>query len=79
MISKINDDFVNALSEFFVFIASFDIRKSVEQQKRRPVKSAISIDCNQFNSLIIRYCLSRYSCWGTNEGQKNGDNLQRKH
>lgn len=31
---------------------------TVEQQKRRPIKSAISIDCNQFNSLIIRYLLA---------------------
>lgn len=31
---------------------------TVEQQKRRPVKSAISIDYNQFNSLIIRKLLA---------------------
>lgn len=31
---------------------------TVEQQKRRPVKSAISIDCNQFNYLIIKYLLA---------------------
>ena len=31
---------------------------TVEQQKRRPVKSAISIDYNQFNSLIIRWLLA---------------------
>ena len=30
----------------------------VEQQKRRPVKSAILIDYNQFNSLIIRWLLA---------------------
>ena len=31
---------------------------TVEQQKRRPVKSVISIDYNQFNSLIIRWLLA---------------------
>ena len=31
---------------------------TVEQQKRRPVKSAILIDYNQFSYLIIRYLLS---------------------
>lgn len=29
--------------------------------------------------LIIKYDFSNFSYWGTNEGQKNGDNLQKKY
>ncbi len=30
----------------------------LEQQKKAPVKSAILIDCNQFNYLIVKYLLA---------------------
>lgn len=56
-------------------LANIDLVLSLYTLQFLPMQYVLRI-CN---SLIIRYCFSNYSCWGTNEGQKNGDNLQRKH
>ena len=51
-----------------ILLKNYDCRFSVlisdvEQQKRRPVKSAISIDCNQSSPLIIRKLLTDAICY----------------